>query len=236
MKRLKMLFLTLWAVLIPTLTSCNDEEGYSIGDFTTPSWATLSITGDGFYLTDDIWGKLWPVNQHLNSTATSDLFEDGQRVIITFNPLSDKYYGFDHAVKLLSIQEVLTKDIETLTPENDEAYGNAPITIAQGNLTISGNHLNIIYQQDIPSQAKHRISLLRPASDNELYGSDGYIHLQLRYNTYNDVSGYLLNNAVSFNLNSLDIPAGTQGIKLKLQSSVNGEVEVELPFIVSEGN
>lgn len=236
MKRLKLLFLAFLTAIIPALTSCDNEEGYSINDFTSPSWATLSTTGDSFFLTDDIWGKLWPVNQQLNIIPTTGQLEDGQRVIITFNPLSDNYYGYDHAVRLLSMQEVLTKGIETLTPESDETYGNDPVTISQGNLTISGNHLNIIYQQHVPLQSKHRISLLRPAADNELYGEDGYIHLELRYNTYNDVSGYLINNAVSFNLDSLDIPAGTLGIKLKLHSSVNGEVEVELPIIVSERN
>lgn len=73
---------------------------------------------------------------------------------------------------------------------------------------------------------KHRISLVRPQEDDALYGEDGYIHLELRYNDYDDLTGYRSPGAVSYNLNSLDIPSETKGIKLKLNSEENGEVEV----------
>ena len=56
-------------------------------------------------------------------------------------------------------------------------------------------------------------------------GDDGYIHLEYRYNTYGDVTKRCLNGAVSFNLNSLDL-TGKKGIKVKLNSVENGEVEV----------
>lgn len=61
---------------------------------------------------------------------------------------------------------------------------------------------------------------------SEEEASDGYIHLELRYNTYDSLSGYRLFSPVSFNLNSLEITDATKGIKIKLNSEVNGEVEV----------
>lgn len=67
----------------------------------------------------------------------------------------------------------------------------------------------------------------------ELYGEDGYVHLELRYNDYDDVTGYGAWGLVSYNLSSLNITDETKGIKLKLNSSVNGEVEVAFDFASS---
>ena len=33
------------------------------------------------------------------------------------------------------------------------------------------------------------ISLVRPQEDDALYGEDGYVHLELRYNDYDDLTG-----------------------------------------------
>ena len=96
----------------------------------------------------------------------------------------DNYEGYDHAVKILGIQNVLTKQVETLTPETDEEFGNDPVTIYQGDISISGGYMNIIFLQNLPAKEKHRISLVRPQDDAELYGEDGYVHLELRYNDY----------------------------------------------------
>ena len=225
----KLLFAGVLAIL-PVLNSCDDSEGYSLGDFTAPSWATVTTIEDGFYLNDDSWGTLWPTNQNVYIEHKGHLPADGQRVIISFNPLSDKYQKYDHVIKILHMQEVLTKGIETLTIENEKEFGNDPINIYPDELCISGKHLNITYLQNAPSDTKHRISLVRPLSDERLYGKDGYINLRLCYNTYEDESGLLVRNAVSFNLASLKLDAKTKGIRLSYKSTSNGEVEVELPL------
>ena len=80
--------------------------------------------------------------------------------------------------------------------------------------------------QNLPAKTKHRISLVRPQDDADLYGEDGYIHLELRYNNFDDLTDRYDYGAVSYNLNSLDVTSETKGIKLKLNSEKNGEVEV----------
>lgn len=201
--------------------SC-DSDGYSIGDFTPPLWATARVTGNSFYLDCDVWGTLWPVNTNLAYYPA-----DGQRVITVFNPLADNYEGFDHAVKILDLREVLTKEVEEVTPETEEEYGNDPITIYQGDMGISGGYLNVIFYQNVPADdTKHRISLVKATDLSEEEAADGYIHLELRYNTYDSLSGFRQFSPVSFNLNSLEITDATKGIKIKLNSEVNGEVEV----------
>lgn len=218
--------------VMPALQSCSDDDGYSLGDFTPPLWATVRTTGNAFYLDCDVWGTLWPVNTDLGWYKPAE----GQRVITVFNPLYDNYEGFDHAVKLLRLQDVLTKEVETLTPETEEEFGNDPVLIYQGDISISGGYMNIFFLQNLPSQTKHRISLLRPQDDRELYGDDGYLHLELRYNDYDDVTERRAYGAVSYNLGSLDVTSETKGIKLKLNSEKNGEVEVVFDKMESESN
>lgn len=218
--------------VMPVLQSCSDDDGYSLGDFTPPLWATVRTTGNAFYLDCDVWGTLWPVNTDLGWYKPAE----GQRVITVFNPLWDNYEGFDHAVKLLRLQDVLTKEVETLTPETEEELGDDPVLIYQGDISISGGYMNIFFLQNLPSETKHRISLVRPQDDRELYGDDGYIHLELRYNDYDDVTDRRAYGAVSYNLGSLDVTSETKGIKLKLNSEKNGEVEVAFDKMESESN
>ena len=116
MRKLHWLFMAVCLAVMPVLHSCDDDEGYSIGDFTPPLWATVRVTGNAFYLDCDVWGTLWPVNTDLWWYETVD----GKRVITMFNPLSDEFDGYDHAVKILSLQDVLTKEVETLTPETED--------------------------------------------------------------------------------------------------------------------
>ena len=78
--------------------------------------------------------------------------------------------------------------------------------------------------KNVPKKERHRVSLVRNTTVAD--PNDGYIHLEYRYNTYNDLSGYWLEGAVSFNLNSLEMGENTKGIKVKLNSQKNGEVEL----------
>jgi len=182
----------------------------------------------------DAWGTLWPVNTDIGWYDAAD----GQRVITVFNPLGDDYAGYDHAVKLLRLQNVLTKGVETLTPETEGEFGNDPVWIYKGDITVSGGYMNIFFVQNLPASTehKHRISLVRPQEDDALYGEDGYIRLELRYNDYDDLTGRRAYGAVSYNLNSLDITPETKGIKLKLNSEENGEVEVTFDLKVAGSN
>ena len=64
-----------------------------------------------------------------------------------------------------------------------------PCLYIKGDITISGLYEHF-FMQNLPSSTdnKHRISLVRPQEDDALYGEDGYVHLELRYNDY-DLTG-----------------------------------------------
>ena len=80
MKKLNLLLLAFLAVMGVTFQSCDDDDGYSIGDFSW-DWATVRTTGGGgYYLVGDRWGIIDPV-------ATSiPWFKpvDGERVVSLF--------------------------------------------------------------------------------------------------------------------------------------------------------
>ena len=212
MKIFKMLLGICLCALMPLFSSCDDNDGYSIGDFTPPLWATVRSQGTAFYLDCDVWGTLWPVNTHLDSSQ----LVDGQRVITSFNPLADDYEGFDHAVKILSLQPVLTKQLEQVTPDTEEEYGNDPLLIYQGDMSVSGGYLNLLFLQNMPAKEKHRISLVQSKEDLQAGEEDDYL------------TGYRAYGAVSFYLGEL--PKDCQGVKVVLQSEKNGEVEAKFDF------
>lgn len=229
MKRIYGLWWMLCLVVLPLLHACDDDEGYSIGDFTPPLWATVRTTGNAFYLDCDVWGTLWPVNIDMGWYEPVD----GQRVIVSFNPLSDNYGEYDHAVKILDIRDVLTKPLEVLTAENDAEFGNDAMRVLKEGTGVSGGYFNVWFQQNMPTEGvKHRISLVRPESDEELMGEDGYLHLQLRYNDYDKVSGIYnpYPSPVSFSLRGLEVPEGSKGLKIHLKSEKNGDVVLTYDF------
>ena len=224
MNNFRLYFFSFMAVLALSFQSCNDDDdSYSLGDIAV-DWATVvSETPRTYYLVGDTWGTMWP------AATAIPLYnpEDGQRVMVVFNPLYDDFEGFDHAVKVEDVQEILTKDVEMLTEENNEEFGNDPIYIEQGNMWVSGEHLNIIFRYMHPLQQKHRVSLVTSALEVD---AEGYIPVDLRYNTYQDTSNLWMEGSVSFRLKPLIELPGAKGIRLTMNSPENGIKELKFDF------
>lgn len=222
MRKLNWLFAAILLAMIPALQACDDGDGYSIGD-QGRDWATVrTLGGDAFYLEGDTWGSMLLLSPVWNYKPI-----DGQRVVVRFNPLYDDYEGYDLAIRLDRMREVLTKSVEELTAENEKEFGNDPVAIWQNDMWISGGYLNVVFQQNLPNHEKHLVSLVRNTTVE--HPADGYIHLEYRYNTYGDLSGFWQDGVVSFSLKSLGIDEQTKGIKVKINSHENGEVELTFP-------
>lgn len=257
MKKLKWL-LGLWMLaLVPMLQSCDDDDN----EYRTIGWdwATVRTTGGGgYYLEGDRWGTIEPL------TTSIPWFKpvDGERVISYFTPLDKLKDGIQ--VNMEGLREVLTKEVEEMTAENEEEFGDDPIVIYQGDMWLGGKFLNIIFLQDLPRSEKHRISLVEnkvDAGDGEQDGEsgensetvaattiadDGYVHLELRYNTYGDRTGREAWGRVSYNLEKF-YPASDaenaattlKGFKVTIHSKENGKgvvvvLDLEHPVGVPE--
>lgn len=116
MRKLHWLFMVVCLAVMPALQSCDDNDGYSIGDFTPPLWATVRVTGNAFYLDCDVWGTLWPVNTDLGWYEPVD----GKRVITIFNPLSDGFDGYDNLNSLNITSETQGIKLKINSEVNDE--------------------------------------------------------------------------------------------------------------------
>lgn len=221
MKKLNLLFLSFLIIAGTLFQSCDEGDGYSLGDMAV-DWATVNVKGAHVYdFTGDRWGAIWP------AVTDNGWYSpvDGQRVILYFNPLYDNYpEGYDCSVKVLNVKEILTKSIEDLTEENEEEYGNDPVDIFEGNMWISNGYLNVVFNQNMPERLRHRVSLVRNTMAESVI--DGYIHLEYRYNTFGDTTDRWISGAVSFDLSSLQVTTETKGIKVKINSAVNGEKEI----------
>lgn len=236
MKRIKWLLGVLMWTLVPMLQSC-DDDGYSIGDFSW-DWATVRTTGGGsYYLDGDRWGVIDPVSTSIPWYRPVD----GERVIAFFNPLYDVKDGVQ--VKMEGIRDVLTKEVEEMKTEAEsEEYGNDPIVIYEGDMWLGGKFLNVIFQQNMPRSEKHRISLVQnligegESSEQETVNvaDDGYVHLELRYNTYDDTTDRWGWGWVSYNLEKFyptakegeESKTAMKGFKVTINSEKNGEGRV----------
>ena len=215
MKSLKLLGMAVLLGLTAIFQSCDDNDGYSIGDIGR-DYVTVHVTGDnGYTFTGDTWGTIWP--------AASAVFgyhpTEGQRALLYFNPLYDDFHGYDVAVKVEDIYPILTKTVEQLTAENETEYGDDPASITDA--WIGGGYLNLIFVQHVPASKPHRVSLVENTMKS--YEDDGYVHLEYRYNTYGDtLNNAVVRSMVSYNLNTISM-VGKKGLKLRINSSVNGE-------------
>ena len=78
-------------LLMPALQSCDDNDGYSIGQF-GGSWATVRVlSGNTYYLDSDYYGTLWPAASNVYGFRPVD----GQRLAVLFNPLYDNFDNYD---------------------------------------------------------------------------------------------------------------------------------------------
>ena len=248
MKKLNYFLLTMALLLsVPVWQSCDDDDDYYVvcPPASSWDWGTVCATGGGgYYVEGDNYGKLIPA-------ATPSFFHpvDGERVVVFFNPLGSLTDGTQADV--LGVQEVLTKNVELMDAENEEQYGNDPIRIYQGDMWLGGKYLNLIFEQKVPAHEPHLIILVRNVTDDSdtegeetagetesdnLLDADGYVNLELRYNTYGDVTDKLGWGYVSYNLSDYyalpEYESGAmKGFKVTIHSETNGEgVVVVLDF------
>lgn len=235
-KMKKIMYVWMWVCLSAmtlALHSCDDGDGYSLGDFTAPQLATVRAYGsNGFYLDCDVWGTCWPVNTDMAWYVPID----GQRVVTVFNPLWDNYGGFDHAVKILEIQNVLTKYVEPMLPGQEAEFGADPLPATEDGISITNGYLNVIFQTRLPFTTDVRLVYVKDdltQTTTPVVGADGYYHLELRCNTQADVETPGTYSVVSYSLSALHYTSDAAGIKLKV--NLDGVGEKELTFdIVAE--
>jgi hypothetical protein len=203
MKRMKLIFASIGVVMASFLwTSCSDDDGYSLNSWSR-SLATVAPLGNSksYYLTLDHGTTLWPA-------ATSIPWytpKEKHRAVVWYTLLSDAFEGYDHAVKVLDIQDILTKPVaKDLGEENDSHYGNDPVKIKD--MWIGDGYLNVEFGFNYGGSVKHFINLVeRDSVDTPNY-------FEFRHHAYDDGAKVGHRGLVSFDLSSLE----TDGEEIQL--------------------
>ena len=209
MKTLKSLLVIITMALTTWGFSSCDDDGYSLGKIWI-GMATVNPTTDNknFYLTLDDGTKLWPAATNYPGYEP----EEDQRAVVWFTILSDSIQGYDHFIKLVSIENVLTKPIaEDLGEKNDSVYGKDPVQIESDNIWIGDGYLNFEFGFNYGGEKKHFINLVKDSNADSPY------KLHFRHNAYDDPAREGVKGLAAFNLSSLP---DTEGKDVTLVISV----------------
>lgn len=192
MKRLKFIVGSLIAALVSFSTiSCNDDDGYSLGDIYY-SLATVNPIDDGEYydFTLDNGVKLWIAATHIHNYAP----KSNQRALIYYTILSDEVGEYDHSILLRGIRNILTKNIaENLGADNDATYGTNKVKIYD--MWIGDGYLNVEFGFNFGGNAVHYINLVETDDENVF---------EFRHNAYNDTEVVGRRGLVAFRLSPFD--------------------------------
>ncbi|MCD8166280.1 MAG: NigD-like protein [Bacteroides sp.] len=155
-----------------------------------------------------------------NTNASVSRLEDGERVWIYYNILGD-IEGYDKYVRLNGYRSILTKDVIEFTEEMKDSIGDDPVRVYDIWVSTT-DFLTIRFIMNVPLYKKHMVNLVH--NTEEEYEDDGYAHLEYRYNNMNDVTNRIEYGTVSFRLGEYSKENGYKGVKVRLNSSENGEI------------
>lgn len=206
-------------LLMPLLQSCVDNDNKLSSRFTI---GTLKIIeGNEYFFNLDEGDKMYPSD---TSYIHNYALIDGQRVFIHFLPLEEDVPGYEYNVKLIQLQNILTKDIIPLTEETADSIGNDRVNISTP--WISGNYLNIEYQYyHSNNEAKrHMLNLVMNETPDAPAPEEGYINLEFRHNAYDDEQRTTGWGIISFKLEEIaDQLQGKDGLKILVNSIYDGK-------------
>ncbi len=167
--------------------SCNENDGYSLGDFQVDI-VTVQQNSNGLSLFTDNGLLLWPASRLTNTNL-----EKGKRYFLNYTILSDKKDGYDHYVKINDMWEILTKEVITLSPQNADSIGNDPVKVNK--MWIAGDYLNVDFSFNYSGNVPNYINMVQ-IND---YNSNS-ITLEFRHNSHGSQQKNLTQGFVSFDL------------------------------------
>lgn len=206
MKKVKFSFYIIVGITIHAcLYSCMDDESINLKSFL--SIATVQVTNNDTYsfLLDN--GEDLKV---VESLIPGYKAVENQRVFIEYQYLSEDTEEEKKTIRLIGIQNIVTKNTINLTQVNADSIGNDPLQVLE--MWSGGDFLNIYYMFHYGNTKPHMLNLVdNTMADHDDY-PDGKIHLELRHNAFDDpyttqASGYICFNLKPFrreNSNSQD--------------------------------
>lgn len=185
-------------VLTYSLSSCSDDDGYSLNDL-YGSLVTVHADTDGYaesFTLDN--------GETMFVAATSTAYKPkNERAVISYTILGEKYSGYDYAIKLNGyFEDVLTKPIVYIPEDDDvlqDSIGHDKIKVYS--IWAREGYINIRFGYNMAGKDQHMLNLVA-LDENKVQQGAEPIKLQFRHNKHNDREDYASGNMhVSFKLN-----------------------------------
>ncbi len=218
MKKLKYLLWVLITVLsIPILYSCLDNNDDREGKELQLSTIRI-IDNDSYYFEFDDGSTLYPSDGQVSRRYEA---KEGQRVIVNYDLLEEKKEGYTYYGYIHLIQNILTKDIISMTEETEDSIGDDRINVVE--VLIAGGYVNISFQYlgTHTEQKKHMLNLVinETLEDTE----SNYLPLEFRHNAYNDYPDRLGWGYVCFKMENIEeLLEDKKGLKIRINTIYDG--------------
>lgn len=220
MKKLKFLYLALVAFLaVGGFTACNDDE-YRVGDIYPSALVTVKPYADlsGCYLQLDNITTLYPVNITGLPYGTKPV-----RALIEYLAVDDDPKDCTEAVRVVKMQEVLTKQMVQWGTLSQEELGSDPIEIVKDWVTlVEDGFLTLRFRTTTSGiGTTHLLNLVQGVNPENPY------EVHLRHNANGDTKGDLADGIVAFDLSSLPGSLNPEQTITVVWDSFSGKKSVE---------
>lgn len=194
------------------LAACNTTTVDQPGNL---SFVTVHTSWMGdYYFETDTEKLVYPGDK---SRVEGYVAKEGQRALITFNVLDTPMPGYDYNVAVYGIGNIPSSVARVVTDEAElETLKDETVEFRGGRLL--GHWVTMIVRYAAADLSKHKFSLIvnqvEPSETNE-----GYLDVELRHDSGDDVPGMLYDTYVSFDMLELeDLLAGQKGITLRFKN------------------
>ena len=213
MKQISYFLIAFSFLIAPLLQSCNDDNVDSV--YQAISTIRVINESEYFFISDS--DSLYPKE----TMAPAYKAKDGQRAIVQFSFIDSSTSIYDADIKVLAIENILTKSVTELTEENKDEIGHDSvvpyyISLSKDGFLNIGSYIPIA--QDIVLLSLVKNTLIE-AVDEE------YIYLEFRINDHNAPKiSQLGRSFVSYKLGIYNPSETGKSIKLKVMTN-EGEKE-----------
>ncbi len=217
----KFITLALAALLVAaSFSACNNDDSYTIGDIYPTALVTVKPTdgNNSCYLQLDNTTTLRPVNLKGSPYGTKPV-----RALVNYVETEDDPAPYTYAVRVLWMDDILTKEPVQWGTMSQEELGDDPLEIVKDWVTlVEDGYLTLRFRtMSSGLGVTHFLNLVKGVNPDNPY------EVHLRHNAYEDTAGDLADGIVAFDLSSLP-QTNDPNAKLKLVwTSFSGEKSVE---------
>lgn len=212
----KLLIFTCASLII---TSCSDEEGYSLGDIYMPEFATVNNMGQPI-------NSLTVGDSTIFTVVASNIpnyIPKQPRVILNYTILGDLPNGY--LIKVNSIGEIITQAVEHISINELEKLPND--SIEKVAVSISQQYINMRFSYNYGgSSTNHKFNVYRIEEQSKPQDQvrNDTIQLYFRHDKQDDVDRWKQTTYRCFNLRSLNLEKNK---KVILEIHINTENGIE---------